>query len=428
MSLLTLSLRRRSFLAGVLLAAAAAGCHTGEPPPEEPAPQAPVHARAAKRIVMGEWTELLGTTQPLPNHSARVSTTVEGHVLSVLGDGKSSAVVEGQQVDAGQVIVQLDDSVLRANHEKLEAVLKDLEQQQHQAGYALDLATIDVNRLQELLKGNSAGGSLPLVSRVELEKAQVLQMDARSKLEAVAAKQAGARADLKAVDRQMEFYTLRAPIPGRLGIVQAVPGQTLNPGTVVAEVMDLEQIDVLCHAPPDAAARLALDQSARLLADESAARDGTDFLTGQVAFVGVQAQPETGNVAVKVRFPNPNCRLRAHTIARVRVLTQPERERLTIPEAALMEDRAIPTVVAVQVVKAGAAAGKEPRTGKARKLEVRVGIRERDRGVAEVLGLTDPTSKDKVDPEGLLFVTAGGHGLQNDDMVRLQDEEPREPK
>jgi RND family efflux transporter MFP subunit len=412
-------------LAGLLLSGAVVGCHGGAPAAPEPVPRAPVQAQAAKMILLGEWTELLGTTQPLPNRSARISATVEGHVLSILGDGKGSVVVEGQQVKAGQVIVRLDDSVLRANGEKLQATLNDVEELQKQAGYALELATIDVIRLKELLQSSATGN---LVSRIELEKAHVLQKDAQSKQKAVAAKQAAARADLKALDKQMEFFTLRAPIAGRLSIVHAVPGQTLNPGAIVADVVDLDQIDALCFAPPHAAARLALEQPAKLLVDEPGTREAGQPLMGTVVFVGVQAQPETGNVPVKVRFPNPNLRLRAYAIVRVHVLTEPEQERLTIPEAALMEDRDVPAVLAVQDVKTESNASGPETTGKARKLQAVLGIRDRDLGVVEILGLEDPATKKKVAPTGVLFVTAGGHGLLNDDVVKLQHEEPKEKK
>jgi RND family efflux transporter MFP subunit len=367
---------------------------------------------------MGEWTDLFGTTQPLPNHSARISTAVEGHVLSVLGDGKGAEVKEGQQVKPEQVIVRLDDRVLRANRAKLEATLNDFEEQQKQAGFAVDLATIDVNRLKDLLR--TSASSLALVSQVELDKANVLQKDAQSKLKSLAAKQAGARADLKALDEQMEFYTLKAPIAGRLSIVQAVPGQTLAPGTVVADVLDLSEIDVLCYAPPAAVARLSLDQPAKLILEEPTANDDKEPLLGKVAFIGVQAQPETGNVAVKVRFPNPKERIRAHAVVRVHVLTEPEKERPCIPEAAIVADRDVPTVVAVEAVKTEKKGDEEQTTGKVKLLQVRLGIRSRDQGVVEIRGLQDSATKERVDPTGLLFVTAGGNGLQNGDLVKIQ--------
>jgi RND family efflux transporter MFP subunit len=398
-----------------------AGCKGKSAPPVEEHPEAPVQAQSAKKILMGEWTDLFGSTQPLPNRSARVSTAVEGHVLSVLGDGKGTTVVEGQQVKANQVIVRLDDRVLRANRAKLQETFKDFEEQQKQAGYAMELATIDVNRLKELIRVSSVGGAFPSVSKVELDKAHVLQKDAQSKMRAMSAKQAGAQADLKALEEQMEFFTLRAPIDGRLSIVQAVPGQTLSPGTVVADVLNLEQIDVLCYAPPDAAARLALDQPAKLFLDEMASPDSKEPLLGKVAFIGVQAQPETGNIPVKVRFPNPNYRIRSHVVVRVHVLTKPEQERLTIPDAAIAADRDIPTVIAIEDLKTEKKGDAEHKTGKARRLQVVLGVRDRDRRVVEILSLEDPATKERISPADLLFITSGGNGLQNDDIVKLQD-------
>lgn len=423
------SARGFSLLVAPILLAATVGCHSDAPPaPEEEHPKAPVQAVPAQEVAMGEWTDLFGTTLPLPNRSARISTTVEGHVLSILGGGTGSVVVEGQQVEKGQVIVQMDDRVLRANRAKLQATLDELKEHQKQAGYAVELATIDVDRLKELLRTSGAGGSLPLVSKVELEKATVMQKDARSKRKAGDDKEAAARADVKAMDEQMKFYTLRAPMAGRLGIVLAVPGQTLSPGTVVADVVDLDEIDVLCYAPPLVAAKLALGQSAKLSLEEADTAEAKSSLVGKVAFIGVQSDPQTGNIAVKVRFPNPDRRLRANAVVRVHVLTQPEKERLTIPESALMEDLDVPTVVAVQDVETEKKGDEEHKVGKARKLQAVLGVRDRERHLVEILGLADPETKKKVDPKDVLFVTVGGHGLHDKDAVEIHEEAKKEEK
>jgi multidrug efflux pump subunit AcrA (membrane-fusion protein) len=149
---------------------------------------------------------------------------------------------------------------------------------------------------------------------------------------------------------------------------------------------------------------------------------------GKVAFIAVQAQPETGNVAVKVRFPNPELRLRAHTIVQVHVLTRPEQERLTLPESAVTEDRDVPTVLAVEDVKTEEKDGEEEKLGKARLLQATLGIRDRERRVVEIVALEDPATKKRVAPRGLLFVTEGGQGLQTDDPVKLRDEAEKEAK
>ena len=60
-------------------------------------------------LVLEEWTELVGTTCPLPNHEARISAPVEGRVLATLGDKSGKQQVgEGQHVNPGTVLVQLD--------------------------------------------------------------------------------------------------------------------------------------------------------------------------------------------------------------------------------------------------------------------------------------------------------------------------------
>ena len=132
------------------------------------------------------------------------------------------------------------------------------------------------------------------------------QKDALSKQQAVAAGEKGIKAELEALDTQLGYCTLRAPIAGRLGLVQVQPGQTIAIGTTIAEVIDLDTIDVRCFVPPHLVRRLALDQTAQIAATQAA--------EGKVAFIAVQAQPETGNFAVKVRFPNPDLGLRANPL------------------------------------------------------------------------------------------------------------------
>ena len=112
------------------LLASVSGCKRSAPAGEGEEKQvAPVKAVAARRVPLAEYTELLGGTQPLPQHAARVTAPVEGHVLWVLSDGSGPAVVEGQHVDKGQVIVQLDDRGVRATRDKTRAMLEELQQQ-----------------------------------------------------------------------------------------------------------------------------------------------------------------------------------------------------------------------------------------------------------------------------------------------------------
>jgi RND family efflux transporter MFP subunit len=422
---------RRPSLLLVALAALPLACQQ-KPPEEETSPPAPVQAMVPRALVLGQWTELDGTTQPLPQHAARVSAAVEGRVASVLTGEDGKPVHEGQLVHAGDIIVRLDDRIVRANRDKVEAGLKDLEEQRKQAVIAVDLAQIEVKRLQELMNlsasaGGGAAGGRPLVTQVEMERARLAVKDAESKQAAAVARQEGAAKEVKAYDEQLALFALRAPITGRLGLLQVMPGQTLTVGAPVADVVDLDEIEALCYVAPHTRARLAPDQPARIVRTKENGQPDVLPTDGKVVFLAPQAQPETGNFAVKMRFPNKGLRVLANTVVRVQVETQPEKERLTIPEDALLEDQDPPTVVVIDKLETKKnAEGKEEKSGVARRLQATVGVRDREWHVVEILALKDPDKKGAVSVEDALIITKGANGLRDGDAVRIAEEDDDE--
>jgi multidrug efflux pump subunit AcrA (membrane-fusion protein) len=335
-----------------------------------------------------------------------VTALVEGRVLHVLGDGAKS-VSEGDLIAASQVIAQLDDRILRSNRDKLNAGLVDADEQIRQAQLARDLAKIEVKRLKDL--GGASTGNLPLVSQIELSKAILLELDAESKEKSAQAKKASLKAEIDGLAAQLDAYTLRSPIAGRLGLLQVVPGQTLSVGTVVAEVVDLTQIDVYGLAAPSTAAKVAVGQPAKL-----------GDAVGTVVYVAVQAQPETGAFAIKVRFPNPDLKLRANSIVRIAIATQPEKERLVVPEVAVMEDATPPYVLTADEVKTVKSGDHEERIGKVEKLIPKLGIRDREKHVIEILGLRNVEKKEDEPVDHALFIVEGGQGLRDDDEVKVE--------
>src|SRR4051812_7479932 len=116
----------------LVLAGIIAGCSRTAAPEEEEHP-APVEAVAPRALSLGGWTEILGTTQPVPLHAARITAPIEGRVQTLLQDGKGKALAEGQAVQAGDILLQLDATVARANRDKVEAGQRDLDEQKKQA-------------------------------------------------------------------------------------------------------------------------------------------------------------------------------------------------------------------------------------------------------------------------------------------------------
>jgi RND family efflux transporter MFP subunit len=391
------------------------GCRRAAPAEEEEVPPAPVKAVHAEFAEFGEWTELIGATQALPGHVARITAPVEGHVVSVLKDDTDRPVAEGQAVQKDQLIVRLDDRVARAQRDKALAMLSELLELRTQADLEYQVKSLDLDRLTKLVPAGTPQTSLPLVSKIEIDKARLAQEDAQSKQRAVAAKGKTLGAELRGLEAHLEYHQLRAPIKGVLGPLQVVPGQTLAVGATVAEVTDLAEIDVMAFAPPRLATKVRFGQPARF-ADKSS---GDDY-EGKVVFIAEQAQPDTGSILVKVRFAN-KAKLRANQVARVLVQTQAEKKRQTIPTSALMEDQDPPLVVIADEVeiKKHPEHGDE-QIGKARKLRAFLGTRDRAENRVEILRLEDPATKKDVPVTDILFIIEGGHGLHDGDPLKVQ--------
>lgn len=426
----TISCGRR-FVYGLLvvLLALPLGCKKAEEPAGEEEHAAPVKWEPAEKAELEEWTELLGITQPLPNHLARISAPVEGHVISLLTSENGKAIVEGQRVEKGQIIVRLDDRVLRAKREQLLVADPELQEQIKQAEHGMELARIEIERLERLQ--NSSRSSVQLVTQLELDKARLALKDAESKYKGIRAKENVASAELKALDEQISQYTLRAPLAGQLGMVHAVAGQTLASGVTVAEIINLDEIDVLCFVPAHTVGRLHLDQDVRIEDHGDEISDAVKHEVGRLVFIADQAQAETGTIAVKARFPNKHRKLRGNTLVRARALTEKKADCLSIPEAALLEDQEEPAVLIVETEKKKGKDGTEEEEHHVHKFEAKLGLRDRAKHRVEILGLFK-VEEEKKKPVPLehdtLFVVEGGHGLEDDDLVTLKKEEHEEEK
>jgi len=433
MSLASRPHRTRCAVLLLLLAGLTVGCHRGERPPEEKVPPAPVKWEGARQLFLEEWTELVGTTQPLPEHAARVTAPVEGRVVSVLQAASGKPVVEGQPVQEGDVLVQLDATVVKNHRDKAVAAKKVLQAKKETAEFAVKLAELAVESLNELKRQQDARPGNPvLASRIEMKTKEVALDAAKASVRAVDSELEAADQEIASFDHELQLFTLTAPRAGRLGRLQVVVGQTLPVGTVVADIVDIDDaIDILCFVPAADARKLQLGQVARVgsaegTRDEAAGSPGADP-EGKVEYIADQAETETGTLAVKVRFPNRALKLRANAVLRIRILTRPGKATWAVPESAVIEDQDPPALIVVENVQTKKNAdGKDEETGKARRGRAVLGVRDRVLKQVEVLRLEDPEKKWHGDLETALIVVEKGQGLQTGDEVRLEVEEDEE--
>lgn len=286
--------------------------------------------------------EALGNARS--NESVDVSAKISNIVTAV-------RFRDGERVNRGQVLVQLDDAQVRADVAAAEAALTESESQ--------------YNRARELL-------STQVVSKSSYE-----QLEATLKAN---------RARLSAANARLEDTVIRAPFSGRVGLRRVSVGTLISPGSVITTLDDTSVIKLDFSVPENFLAALREGLSVRATAP---AFPGRTF-AGKVASIDSRVDFATRSVTVRALLANEDGALKPGMFLNVS-LANDEREALVIPEEALTPEAERQYVFVVA-------------DGKAERREVRIGGR-RPGSVEIVAGLA---AGEQVIVEGTQKVRDGG--------------------
>jgi membrane fusion protein, multidrug efflux system len=136
-----------------------------------------------------------------------VKSEASGQIMNI-------PVKEGQMVEKGQVLVELDDRDYKSSLERIESSYK--------------LATIEHNRIAELYKRNIASAS-----EVDRSDAQLRDLDAQ----------------LKTAKLALERTKITAPISGRLNEIAAKVGDRMTVDKQVAQILQIGEVKVTVGIP-----------------------------------------------------------------------------------------------------------------------------------------------------------------------------------
>jgi multidrug efflux system membrane fusion protein len=282
------------------------GCARREPPKAPPA--IAVDVATAQLADVPVYLSGLGTVQAF--YTVTVTARVDGQIEKV-------AFTEGQDVKKGTLLVQIDP-------------------RPYQAALGVAIATRDKDRAQlenahRDMERYSVLAPEDLASKqtVDTQKALVAQLAAQIK---------GDDAAIDNARTQLDYTSITSPIDGRTGIRLVDPGNNVHAAdtTGMVVVTQLEPISVIFTLPEEKFAQLS-DALARGAVEVSAmSRDGTrEFDRGTVALIDNQIDQTTGTIRVKATLPNKQRLLWPGEFVSMRVLTQVQRQVLTIPVSAL---------------------------------------------------------------------------------------------
>ena len=300
------SLRKLRLPATALVVVLLGGCAKKEPP--KPPPAIAVDVATAQLADVPVYLSGLGTVQAF--YTVTVTARVDGQIEKV-------AFTEGQDVKKGALLVQIDP-------------------RPYQAALGVAIATRDKDRAQlenahRDMERYSVLAPEDLASKqtVDTQKALVAQLAAQIK---------GDDAAIDNARTQLDYTSITSPIDGRTGIRLVDPGNNVHAAdtTGMVVVTQLEPISVIFTLPEEKFAQLS-DALARGTVEVSAmSRDGTrEFDRGTVALIDNQIDQTTGTIRVKATLPNKQRLLWPGEFVSMRVLTQVQRQVLTIPVSAL---------------------------------------------------------------------------------------------
>jgi membrane fusion protein, multidrug efflux system len=254
------------------------------------------------------YLEGLGTVQAF--YTVTITARVDGQIEKV-------AFREGQDVKKGDLLVQIDPrpyqaalGVAIATRDKDRALLAN--------------AHRDMDRYSELEPEDLASKQT-----VDTQRALIAQLTAQIK---------GDEAAIDNARTQLDYTTIRSPIDGRTGIRQVDPGNNVHATdtTGMVVVTQLEPISIIFTLPEEAFAQLSGALARGTVTATALSRDDKEELDqGTVELIDNQIDQATGTIRVKVILPNKQRRLWPGQFVNVRVMTQLQRQVLTIPATAL---------------------------------------------------------------------------------------------
>jgi HlyD family secretion protein len=185
---------------------------------------------------------------------------------SVMGRITRLAVKEGQDVAAGDVLLEIDSSQYRA-------LLRQAEASRGAARAGVDLAAVRVEDAAREVDRVSGLASSGLVSDKEAEVAQSALAAARAEYEASMETAAKAEAVLAAARDDLAETVITSPITGTVTSLNVEEGEIVitgtmnNPGTVIMTVSNLDTMETRADIDETDVAKVALGQAAEISVD-----------------------------------------------------------------------------------------------------------------------------------------------------------------
>ena len=215
-----------------------------------------------------------------------ITTKYSGRLAEILAK-------EGDMIESGQVLANMDVQGLEAQIRQAEAEVRQAREKRNLAAAVIEqrkgelaLSEKDLDRSRRLYESKA-------VALQKLQHDETAEQTAKASLEAASAQLADAEAAIEAavanteeIKTQLKDNVLKSPISGRVLYRLAEPGEVLPAGGKALTLLDLSDVYMTIFLPTEHAGKINIGSDARILLD---ALPGV-VIPATVSFVAPRAQ------------------------------------------------------------------------------------------------------------------------------------------
>lgn len=287
-------------------------CNANRQDKNKQKPPVPVVVTSIKKEDVPLYLDTIGTVTPID--SIVIKTQINGRITEV-------RFKEGQLVQKGDLLVQIDPQPYEASLEQAEGQLVKDEA-------FLKNARLDLKRYKQLFKEDS-------ISQQTLDT----QASLVKQYEGIVQSDQGAVDNAKV---NLKYCQIISDITGVVGLRQINPGnfvQTTD-ATPITTVNTISPISVVFPIPEDDLVRVQNNFRKMVLVTEAYDRKQENLLaTGELIAIDSQIDNTTGTIKLRAQFKNEQYTLYPNQFVNVRLKVETLRDSLVVPTAALQMGR-----------------------------------------------------------------------------------------
>lgn len=244
-----------------------------------------------------------------------IGSTIAARVERVLVD-------EGEQVDSGQVLIELDRRELDAQLAQAEASINVARTRINQTRSEWEHVGLNLKRIRELYTAGSA-------TKKELDDLEAKYKSASDQYKLVSHQYEKSKASLELTRVQLGNAVIRSPIKGVVLAKNANPGEVVFPGIALLTLADLSRVWLRIFVRETQLGRIKLGQKAKVKVNsypEKAFWGKVVHISGKAEFIpgDIQTKKERSKLvfAVKISLDNPEQELKAEMPASAEIVLE----------------------------------------------------------------------------------------------------------